>query len=140
MLTPDLCKTPRSLQGWLDPLIFVGWRAFGVVDDILSAHRLTLPRSFVTGKQSGVKLLLTTVAASAAGLIYVMPAQADDVAIRIMTQNVYQGTNFDELFAAKRSLNSWQPSQRPITTFWRRIRLGERPRSLMKLRGNSRTL
>jgi endonuclease/exonuclease/phosphatase family metal-dependent hydrolase len=100
MLTPDRSKNPRSLRGRLDPLIFVGRRAFGVVDDILSA-RLILPRAFVSGKQLGVKLLLTTVAASAAGLINVMPAQADDVAIRIMTQNVYQGTNFDELFAAQ---------------------------------------
>ena len=30
-----------------------------------------------------------------------LSAKADDVAIRIMTQNVYQGTNFDELFAAQ---------------------------------------
>ena len=30
-----------------------------------------------------------------------LSAKADDVAIRIMTQNVYQGTNFDELLAAQ---------------------------------------
>jgi hypothetical protein len=37
----------------------------------------------------------------ALALLSVAPAEADDVAIRIMTQNVYQGTNFDELFAAQ---------------------------------------
>jgi endonuclease/exonuclease/phosphatase family metal-dependent hydrolase len=38
---------------------------------------------------------------SALTLAWVLPAMADDVAIRIMTQNVYQGTNFDEVFAAQ---------------------------------------
>ena len=37
----------------------------------------------------------------ALALLSAAPAEADDVAIRIMTQNVYQGTNFDELFAAQ---------------------------------------
>ena len=38
---------------------------------------------------------------SALTLTWALPAKADDVPIRIMTQNVYQGTNFDEVFAAK---------------------------------------
>jgi hypothetical protein len=37
----------------------------------------------------------------ALALLRATPAEADDVAIRVMTQNVYQGTNFDELFAAQ---------------------------------------
>jgi hypothetical protein len=45
--------------------------------------------------------LLGTIVVSALTLAWVPPAVADDVAIRIMTQNVYQGTNFDEAFAAQ---------------------------------------
>jgi hypothetical protein len=119
MLTPDLSKNPRSLRGWLDPLIFVGRRAFGVIDDILSAHRLTLPRALVSGKQSGVKLLLTTVAAGAATLLYVMPAQADDVAIRIMTQNVYPSKRLldkvEMLGARRQQARSIWPIRRCVT-------------------------
>lgn len=44
--------------------------------------------------------LLGTILVSAL-FAWVRPAMADDVAIRIMTQNVYQGTNFDEVFAAQ---------------------------------------
>ena len=54
----------------------------------------------MSGKTPGLKPLLTTVAASAAALVYVMSAQAADLTVRIMTQNVYQGTNFDAVLAA----------------------------------------
>src|ERR1700760_4149340 len=36
----------------------------------------------------------------APALAWSAPAQAEDAAVRVMTQNVYQGTNFDEVLAA----------------------------------------
>jgi endonuclease/exonuclease/phosphatase family metal-dependent hydrolase len=39
--------------------------------------------------------------ATALVIVCAAPARADDGTIRILTQNTYEGTNFDELFAAK---------------------------------------
>ena len=36
----------------------------------------------------------------ALALAWALPAQAGDAVVRVMTQNVYQGTNFDEVVAA----------------------------------------
>jgi endonuclease/exonuclease/phosphatase family metal-dependent hydrolase len=51
---------------------------------------------------AGVRSMLPgAILVSALTLTWALPAKAGDVPIRIMTQNVYQGTNFDEVFAAK---------------------------------------
>jgi hypothetical protein len=45
--------------------------------------------------------LLRAIVVSALTLTGGVSARAGDVPIRIMTQNVYQGTNFDELFCGE---------------------------------------
>jgi len=54
-----------------------------------------------------VSRLLTAVILALA-LVRALPAQAEDSVVRVMTQNVYQGTNFDEVVARLRLLNFWQ--------------------------------
>ena len=50
---------------------------------------------------SRLKALLPIIAAGAAGVVWGLPARADDGTVHIMTQNTYEGTNFIELFSAK---------------------------------------
>ena len=55
--------------------------------------------NFFRAKAAGRTILLANVT-TAMAILWAVPARADDAKIRIMTQNVYQGTNFDELLSA----------------------------------------
>ena len=60
---------------------------------VAAAAHLIAERALIAGR-------LRTAVILALALAWALPAQAGDAAVRVMTQNVYQGTNFDEVLAA----------------------------------------
>jgi hypothetical protein len=71
-----------------------GREPFNVLSGLLAAAVLLIAeRSRIAGR-------LWTATLLALALSWALPAQAGDASVRIMTQNVYQGTNFDEVVAA----------------------------------------
>jgi hypothetical protein len=61
---------------------------------------LKLNLSIINGSPREWRRSLVAGAAVAATIACATTVSAADVTVRVMTQNVYQGTNFDEVFAA----------------------------------------
>ena len=62
---------------------------------VAAAAELIAERGLVAGRLRAAVILPLALA-------WALPAEAEDAVVRVMTQNVYQGTNFDEVVAATR--------------------------------------
>jgi endonuclease/exonuclease/phosphatase family metal-dependent hydrolase len=113
MPNPILSNGLQSSREWSYPFVFdrLSPTCRKVVRDGPPAHGPALTRAFLRGDAPGLKTQWRNVAtriritsplgaAVAAALLCAAPARADDGMVRIMTQNVYEGTNFTELTAA----------------------------------------